>query len=418
MGSHELPHRQEKDQEQGKTSFEISQKLLEQNPLIQTVTKIIADGVEKRASDILFEPLENGLQIRYRIDGIIYRHLLLPKALQDSVISRIKVMSGLDISEHRLPQDGRFKINFKDSDVDFRVSSIPSTMGERIALRVLDKTRVPLDINKLGFDSRTIYLFKRNLIKPFGMILVCGPTGCGKTTTLYSALKYINSIGKNIVTVEDPVEYQLYGMNQVAVNEDIGLTFANALRSILRQDPNIILVGEIRDFETADIAVKSALTGHILLSTLHTTTASGAIVRLINMGVEPFLIASSCLLIVSQVLLRILCPQCKESYRPAKAILEELSSYNLTPQEDIMLYNKKGCSECSNTGFKGRIAIAESIEITPIIKDLISAGASENQIRDAAIKEGMSSLRENGFHLLLEGITTMEEVLRVTSSLV
>lgn len=418
MGSHELPHRQEKDEDKGKTSFEISQKLLEQNPLIQTVTKIIADGVEKRASDILFEPLENGLQIRYRIDGIIYRHLLLPKTLQDNVISRIKVMSGLDISEHRLPQDGRFKINFKDADVDFRVSSIPSTMGERIALRVLDKTRVPLDINKLGFDSRTIYLFKRNLIKPFGMVLVCGPTGCGKTTTLYSALKYINSIGKNIVTVEDPVEYQLYGMNQVAVNEDIGLTFANALRSILRQDPNIILVGEIRDFETADIAVKSALTGHILLSTLHTTTASGAIVRLINMGVEPFLIASSCLLIVSQVLLRILCPQCKESYRPAKAILEELSSYNLNLKEDILLYNKKGCSECSNTGFKGRMAIAESIEITPIIKDLISVGASQNQIRDAAIKEGMSSLRENGFHLLLEGISTMEEVLRVTSPLV
>lgn len=395
--------------------LKISQKLSEQDPLVQTVTKVIADGVEQRASDILFEPLDNELQIRYRVDGILYRSLLLPKTMQDGMISRIKVVSGLDISEHRLPQDGRFKMSFKEKEVDFRVSVVPSSLGEKIVLRVLDKSKVTLDIDKLGFDSRTVELFKRNLTKPFGMTLVCGPTGSGKTTTLYSALKYIDSIETNIVTVEEPVEYQLYGINQVAVNEDIGLTFAGSLRSILRQDPDIILVGEIRDFETADIAVKAALTGHLLLSTLHTTSAPASIIRLANMGVEPFLIASSCLLIVSQVLVRTLCPQCKESYHPPKAVLEELSHYKLPTSKDILLYKQNGCVSCSNTGFKGRIALAESLEINSIIKDLITASASEKEIRDAAAKDGMVTLRENGFRLVQEGITSIEELLRVTS---
>jgi len=415
MDGHRKPEPQDEERVKEGTSFEISQKLLAHDPLIRTVTKIITDGIEQRASDILFEPLETELQVRYRIDGILYRHLLLPRSFRDSVITRVKVISGLDISEHRLPQDGRFKISFRDSEIDFRVSVIPSSLGEKIALRVLDKSRVALDIDKLGFDARTIELFKKNLAKPFGMILVCGPTGSGKTTTLYSALKYIDSIEKNIVTVEDPVEYQLYGINQLGVYEDIGLTFAHALRSILRQDPNIILVGEIRDFETADIAVKSALTGHLLLTTLHTTSATGAIVRLINMGIEPFLIASSCLLIVSQVLLRILCPQCKEAYHPAKAILEELKSYNLAVNEDAVFYNKKGCVDCNNTGFKGRMAIAESMEINSTIKDLISLHAPEGELRAATIKTGMAALRENGFHLVLGGFTSIEEVLRVTS---
>ena len=415
MDKDAAPLPQDRDQTEKEASFEVSHRALEDDPLVRVVHKMIADGIEQRASDILIEPLEEELQIRYRIDGLLYKTLSLPKAFQDSVISRVKVLSGLDISEHRLPQDGRFKMYLRESEVDFRVSVIPCSLGEKIALRLLDKSKVNLDINKLGFDARTVELFKRNLIKPFGMILVCGPTGSGKSTTLYSALKYIDTIGRNIVTVEDPVEYQLYGINQVAVYEDIGLTFASTLRAILRQDPNIILVGEIRDFETADIAVKAALTGHLLLSTLHTISAPGALVRLINMNIEPFLISSSCLLIVSQVLLRLLCPQCKEAYQPTETILEELKTHGLTIDKGVVFYNKKGCSACSNTGFKGRIAVAESMEITSVLKDLIIANASEKEIRQAAIKEGMATLKENGFRLIQAGLTGIDEVLRVTS---
>lgn len=405
------------DAKQTKESMgqQASKELLEQDALVQTVNKIINDAVQQRASDILIEPLDEESQVRYRIDGILYRALLLPKTFHDSVITRLKVISGLDISEHRLPQEGRFKMNVKDSEIDFRVSVMPSYLGEKIVLRVLDKTKVTLDIDRLGFDERTVKLLKKNLREPFGMILVCGPTGSGKTTTLYSALKYIDSIEKNILTVEDPVEYQLFGINQVTVYEDIGLTFAAVLRSFLRQDPNVILVGEMRDFETADIAVKAALTGHLLLSTLHTISAVASLVRLQNMGIEPFLIASSCLLIVSQVLVRKLCPQCKEGYHPAKAILEELKSQALPADQDILLYQKKGCSACNNTGYQGRIALCESLEVNSTIKDLIIAGAVEKEVRDAAVKDGMVTLRENGFSLLKEGVTTVEEVLRVTS---
>ncbi len=406
---------QSESQAKENAAKEISKEALAQDPVVRAVTKIITDGAEQRASDILIEPLESELQIRYRIDGILYKALALPKTFQDSVISRVKVMSGLDISEHRLPQDGRFKMIFREQEVDFRVSVIPSSLGEKIALRILDKSRVALDINKLGFDPRTLELLRRNLAKPFGMILVCGPTGSGKTTTLYSALKHVDSIETNIVTVEDPVEFQLYGINQVAVIEDIGLTFAATLRSILRQDPDIILVGEIRDFETADIAVKSALTGHLILSTLHTTSASGSIIRLVNMGIEPFLIASSCLLIVSQVLARTLCSSCKTAYQPTKPVIEEFKSYGIKIDEKTSLYNSKGCPACSNTGYKGRAGIAETIEITPALKDLIAAAASEQQIRDTATKEGMATLRQNGFSLVKDGITSMDEVLRVTS---
>ena len=410
-----MPKPQDEDNIKKEVSFEVSEKLFEQIPLVQIVDKVVNDAVERRASDILFEPLDTDLQIRFRIDGIIYRYIKLAKTYHDPVISRIKVLSGLDISEHRLPQDGRFKMGFGKSEVDFRVSVIPSNLGEKIVLRVLDKSAIALDIDKLGFDLRTLELLKRNLHQPFGMILVCGPTGSGKTTTLYSALKYIDSIEKNIVTIEDPVEYQLFGINQVVVSEDIGLTFASALRSILRQDPDIVLVGEIRDFETADISVKAALTGHLLLTTLHTTSASSSLVRLANMGLESFLIASSCLLIVSQVLARRLCPECKESYYPPKEILEEIKSSHLPVDGNIMLYRKSGCSACNYTGFKGRVVFAESLEMTQTIKDLIIARASEKEIRDAGIKEGLSTIRENGFLLVKEGITSIEEVLRVTS---
>lgn len=397
------------------TSAEDSSRVVEQSPVVQAVNKILSEGVEQGSSDILIEPLENELQVRYRLDGILRKMHAMPKSFQDGIISRVKVMSGLDISEHRLPQDGRLKINCKGIEVDLRVSVLPSSLGEKIVLRVLDKSKTILDIDKLGFDASTLELLKINLVKPVGMILVCGATGSGKTTTLYSAVKYIDSIEKNIVTVEDPVEYQLYGINQVAVSEDIGLNFSAALRSILRQDPDIVLVGEIRDFEAADIAIKASLTGHLLLSTLHTISASGSIVRLVNMGIEPFLIASSCLLVVAQVLVRVLCPKCKEPYHPTKDIIEEFKSYNIDLHEESLLYKKKGCNACNNTGYKGRMVVAESLEINATIRDLIVARASEQEIRAAAYKEGMVSLSENGFRRVVEGLTTIDEVLRVTS---
>ncbi|MFH1457845.1 MAG: GspE/PulE family protein [Candidatus Omnitrophota bacterium] len=401
---------------QERIGFEISKKLLEQDPLVRTVAEIISDGISKRASDILIEPLQDQLQVRYRIDGVLYKNLSLDKTLHEGVISRIKVMSGLDISEHRLPQDGRFKMVFSEKEVDTRVSVIPTHLGEKIALRVLDKETIILDIAKLGLDTRSLELFKRNLHKPYGMILVCGPTGSGKTTTLYAALKYIDSIERNIVTVEDPIEYQISGINQVSVREDIGLTFASSLRSILRQDPNIILVGEIRDSETADIAVKAALTGHLILSTLHTTSATASIIRLVNMGVEPFLIASSCLLMASQVLVRALCHQCKESYHPPEMFLNELKNLNIEVPNDLVLYRPKGCSFCSQTGFKGRVAIMESLEITNNITELIIKGASEKDFKERAKGEGLRTLRENGLGIVLNGKTSFEEILRVSTS--
>lgn len=413
MESNIPPQSQKEDSPKAQANISLSS--LEQSPVVRTVNKILSDGIEAGSSDILIEPQDNELQVRLRIDGILHKTHSIPKALQEGVVSRLKVMSGLDISEHRLPQDGRLKTNFKGQEVDLRVSVLPATLGEKIVLRVLDKSRTVLDIEKLGFDSRTLELLKINLVKPVGMILVCGATGSGKTTTLYSALRYIDSIEKNIVTVEDPVEYQLYGINQVAVSEDIGLTFASALRSILRQDPDVVLVGEIRDFDAADIAIKASLTGHLLLSTLHTISASGAIVRLVNMGIEPFLIASSCLLVVAQVLARVLCPKCKEAYSPSKEVIEEFKSYNIVVDEKTRLYRKKGCSNCNNSGFKGRVVVAESLEIDAAIRDLIIANASEQEIRAAASKEGMNSISENGFRLVVGGLTTIDEVLRVTS---
>lgn len=407
---------QEESKAKEKISFEISKKLIEQDPLVRKVTEVISDGISRRASDILIEPLQDQLQIRYRIDGVLYKNLTLNKALHEGVIGRIKVMAGLDISEHRLPQDGRFKMVFPEKEVDMRVSVIPTHLGEKVALRILDKETIILDIHKLGLDQHSLDLFKRNLAKPYGMILVCGPTGSGKTTTLYSALKYIDSLEKNIVTVEDPIEYQINGINQVAVREDIGLTFANTLRSILRQDPNIILVGEIRDFETGDIAVKAALTGHLILSTLHTTSSTASVIRLVNMGVEPFLIASSCLLIASQVLVRTLCPQCKEGYHSTGAFLDELKVHHIKVNEGTLLYRQKGCSFCNNTGFKGRIAVMEVLEITNTIAELIIKGAPEKEFKDAARKEGMLTLRENGLELVVKGVTTVEEILRASAS--
>ena len=380
----------------------------------KTVSYILIEAIKRRASDIFIEPLEDKLQIRLRIDGLLATFRSFPLAFHSSVISRLKVISNLDISEHRLPQDGRFKLKLPDRDVDFRLSIMPSRLGEKAVSRVLDKSGLILDINKLGLDNRSLDLLNKNLLLPYGIILVCGPTGCGKTTTLYACLKHIDSIEKNIITVEDPIEYQLHGINQVEANEEIGFTFASVLRSILRQDPNIILVGEIRDSETAEIAMRAALTGHLVLSTLHTTTATGALTRLVNMGIEPFLISSSCLLVASQVLMRLLCSKCKEEYSLPHAVLDEIKKYGISLGESPIAYRAKGCTICNNTGYFGRIAAMEVLVLTPAIKELIERNAPEIEIRKKACEEGMSTLRQNVLQMVLKGITSIEEVARLT----
>lgn len=389
-------------------------KLTQEAPVIKLTNLLLADAVRARASDVLVEPLENELRVRYRVDGMLQEAPKRPsKALHNAVVSRLKVMSDLDIAEKRLPQDGRFKVKITGREIDFRISVLPSSKGEKVALRILDKSQAMLDVQKLGFDDQSLGLIKKNAAKPHGMILMSGPTGCGKTTTLYSILTYINSPEKNVVTVEDPVEYVLEGINQVTARPDIGLTFAAALRSILRQDPNIIMIGEIRDPETVDIAIKAALTGHLVLSTLHTTTATGSIVRILNMGVEPFLITSSLLLVGSQRLVRKICASCKEEYKPHDEVVDALKSRAV--RHGAIFYRGKGCNECLGTGYRGRVAISEMLDLTPKIKGLILEGAQEHRIREEARKQGMRTLRENGIQSILDGVTTLDEVLRVTS---
>lgn len=383
-------------------------------PVIKITNMIFEEAVKKKASDILIEPLEDKLRVRFRLDGILHEQAAPPKSMHLSILSRIKVMSELNITEHRLPQDGRFKANVQGRDVDFRVSILPSSLGEKAAVRILDKTVNILNIDKAGFSKDTLEKLKKVSFFPHGMILVCGPTGSGKTTTLYSVLKLVDRPEKNIVTVEDPVEYQLEGINQVTVRVDIGLTFASALRSILRQDPNVIMIGEIRDFDTVDIAIKSALTGHLVLSTLHTTTASGAIVRLINMGVEPFLITSSLICIVAQRLVRKICSFCKEKYTFKQEVLDKLK-LNICKGNKVEFFKGKGCPYCFNTGYSGRLGIAEVLISTPKIRELILSHGQEYIIKQLARSEGMKTLRESGMEAVLGGLTTIEEVLRVTA---
>ncbi len=385
-------------------------RLTQEAPVIKITNLLLAEAVKMKASDILIEPLENGLRVRYRIDGMLKEgSKRLPKRLHSALISRLKVMSDLNIAERRLPQDGRFKVKIQNREIDFRVSILPSNIGEKAALRILDKSQAMLNLDTLGFQDKPLKDIKAVAKKPHGMILICGPTGCGKTTTLYSILKYIDSPEKNIITVEDPVEYQLPGINQVMVRHDIGLVFANALRSILRQDPDIIMIGEIRDFETIDIAIKAALTGHLVLSTLHTTTASGSIVRLVNMGVEPFLITSSILLVGAQRLVRKICPACKEAYELKRDLTEKLKL-----KGKIKAFRGAGCKTCQNTGYKGRVGLIETLLLTTPIRNLILERAQEHILMEAARKEGMKTLRENGLEKVLAGITTLEEILRVT----
>ncbi|MDD5255780.1 MAG: ATPase, T2SS/T4P/T4SS family, partial [Candidatus Omnitrophica bacterium] len=382
-------------------------------PVVKITNLILEEAVKKKASDILVEPMDKTLRVRFRIDGVLQEQKAPSKGMHASIVSRIKVMSDLDIAEHRLPQDGRFKVKVKTREIDFRVSVLPSSLGEKVAIRILDKSQATLDIERLGFSSDVVEKLKKVAKLPHGMILICWPTGSGKTTTLYSLLKFVDHPDKNLVTVEDPVEYQLEGINQVTAKPDIGLTFASALRSILRQDPNIIMIGEIRDFETVDIAIKSALTGHLVLSTLHTTTASGAVARLINMGVEPYLINSALVCVVAQRLVRRVCPQCKEPYSVKKDIIASLK-LPLDTTKDMQFYRGKGCSRCFNIGYSGRVGICEVLVLTPEIRELILKQAQEHIIKKEARRQGMRTLREEGLAAALEGQTTLEEVLRVT----
>lgn len=349
-------------------------------PIIKLANKIIIDALKMRASDIHIEPYEKGVNVRYRIDGVLHNSLNLPLQIKSSLITRFKIMAHLDISERRLPQDGRIKLKISGKEVDFRVSTLPIIYGEKVVLRVLEKSSLQLDLTKLGFEEISLKFFSEALAKPYGMILVTGPTGSGKTTTLYSALMKLNKPGVNIMTVEDPVEYSFPGINQVQVKEDIGLTFASALRAFLRQDPDIIMVGEIRDFETAEIAVKAALTGHLVLSTLHTNDAASTITRLINMGIEPFLISSSLILIIAQRLVRKLCSHCKKEEKYSKENLIKIGfPEDLT--EQIKIYSPQGCPECNNTGYSGRIALYEVMPIKEEIKELILTGAPATEIK-------------------------------------
>jgi type IV pilus assembly protein PilB len=395
------------DQELGRISHEA--------PTIKITNVILEEGVKKKSSDILIEPQENRLRLRFRIDGVLHEQQSPPKSIHPLIVSRIKVMSDLNIAEHRLPQDGRFKAKIAGGEIDFRVSILPSSFGEKVAIRILDKNQATLDIDKLGFSQAGIEKLKKISQMPHGMILACGPTGSGKTTTLYSILKFVDSAEKNIVTVEDPVEYQLEGINQVSARPEIGLTFASALRAILRQDPNVIMIGEIRDYDTVDIAIKSALTGHLVLSTLHTTTSSGAIVRLINMGVEPYMISSSLLCVVAQRLLRKVCSYCKQAYPIDKEVIADLK-LDITGNKKAEFSKGKGCPRCFNTGYMGRIGIAEILLLSTEIRELILSRPQDYLIKQKACLQGMRTLRQEGLDAALKGLTTIEEVLRVTTA--
>jgi type IV pilus assembly protein PilB len=391
-------------------------RLTEQEPVVKLTNSILAEGVRRRSSDIFIEPEETSLRVRFRVDGLLQEGLLTTRTMHAGVVSRIKVMSDLDIAEHRIPQDGRFKIQVKGQFVDFRVSVLPTYFGEKVVMRILDKNQAVLDIEKLGFEPEPLTALKKASSHPHGMIVVCGPTGAGKTTTLYSVLKLIDKPEINLVTVEDPVEFQIEGVNQVAVRSELNLTFAAALRSILRQDPDVIMVGEIRDAETADVAIKAALTGHLVLSTLHATTAAGAITRLLNMGIEPFLITSSVLLAGSQRLVRRICTKCRESYEPPKELVKQMgfTAQHLKTVDKLLFYKGKGCDACHMKGYAGRAVLLEALTLSPTIKSMILKGAQEYELKRVGRQEGMKSLRENGNAKVLQGITTPEEVMRVT----
>ncbi len=381
-----------------------------ETPVIKLVNMVLLEGIRRKASDIFIEPWENFVRVRVRVDGLLEEVIRPQKSLGPAIVSRIKVMSELNIAEHRVPQDGRFKIKVNQKEIDMRVSILPSCFGEKVCLRILDTSNQSHDISKLGFTESEQQIIRDSAKKPHGMILVTGPTGSGKTTTLYSVLKYLDSPETNITTVEDPVEYQMVGINQVNVKEHVGLTFPAALRSILRQDPDVILIGEIRDAATLDIAVKAALTGHLVLSTLHTNDAPSSITRMANMGLEPFLIASTVLMISAQRLVRRLCPRCKHPVEVEPHFLEQMGIKN----KGTTFYKGKGCAQCRQSGYKGRTVITEILQMTPEIRSLVMAGESSEKIKMKAHELGLSTLRESALAKALAGETTLEEVLRVT----
>jgi type IV pilus assembly protein PilB len=389
----------------------------EEAPVVRLVNVVLMSAIQKGASDIHIEPYEKELRVRYRIDGILYNIMSPPLKYRDAISSRIKIMSKLDIAEKRLPQDGRIKIRFNENgaqkEIDFRVSVLPTLFGEKIVMRLLDKDKLMLDMTKLGFEKESLTKFEQAILRPWGMVLVTGPTGSGKTNTLYSSIAKVNTPETNIMTAEDPVEFNLVGINQVQVRENIGLNFAAALRSFLRQDPNIILVGEIRDFETAEIAVKAALTGHLVLSTLHTNDAPSTINRLMNMGIEPFLVASSVHLICAQRLVRRLCTKCKQPHpHPPPALVQ--AGFSQEDANTVTPMKGAGCDRCNNTGYKGRVGLYEVMEVAEELRELILVGASGLELRRKAVDEGMITLRQSGLRKVKEGVTTIEEVCRET----
>ncbi len=393
------------------------EKAAEEAPIIKLVNLILTDSVKRGASDIHIEPYELEMRVRFRVDGVLQTVMSPPLRLKDAITSRLKIMAKLDIAEKRLPQDGRIMIKYKQDgkkkELDFRVSTVPTLFGEKVVLRLLDKENLRLDMTKLGFEQESLKKFERNILKPYGMVLVTGPTGSGKTNTLYSSVARLNTVDTNIMTAEDPVEFQLAGINQVQMKEQIGLNFAAALRAFLRQDPNIILVGEIRDFETAEIAVKAALTGHLVLSTLHTNDAPSTISRLMNMGIEPFLVATSVNLICAQRLVRRICSNCKEELEvPEQALID--AGYTPEEMKTTKIYHGKGCTICNKGGYTGRTGLYEVMEINDEMRELILVGASALELKKKAIEQGMITLRRSGLIKVALGQTTMEEVLRET----
>jgi len=407
----------ELSQEEADMDLASLEKAAEEAPIIKLVNLILTDALKRGASDIHVEPYEKELRVRFRIDGVLQTVMSPPMKLKDAITSRIKIMSKLDISEKRLPQDGRIMIKYakdgKKKELDFRVSTVPTLFGEKIVLRLLDKENLRLDMTKLGFEQESLDKFTKAILRPYGMVLVTGPTGSGKTNTLYSSVARLNTVDTNIMTAEDPVEFQLPGINQVQMKDQIGLNFASALRAFLRQDPNIILVGEIRDFETAEIAVKAALTGHLVLSTLHTNDAPSTISRLMNMGIEPFLVATSVNLICAQRLVRRVCSQCKEAMTITPQALVD-AGYTPEESKSTTVYHGRGCGTCNNTGYKGRVGLYEVMEINDELKELILVGASALELKKKALEMGMVTLRRSGLIKIAGGMTTLEEVVRET----
>ncbi|MEK6569642.1 MAG: ATPase, T2SS/T4P/T4SS family, partial [candidate division NC10 bacterium] len=402
------------DRDQGEVNLAELYRATEDAPVIKLVNLVLTDAIKKGASDIHLEPYEKGFRIRFRVDGVLYEVMSPPPSLHAAVSSRVKIMARMDIAERRMPQDGRIKVKLGQRELDLRISTVPTLFGEKVVMRLLDRSSLELDMAKLGFELEALTAFQKAILAPYGMILVTGPTGSGKTTTLYSALARLNSAENNIMTAEDPVEYNLAGINQVQANPDIGLNFPALLRSFLRQDPDIIMVGEIRDYDTAEIAIKAALTGHLVLSTVHTNDAPSTVNRLISMGIPPYLVAASLHLVLAQRLVRRVCVECRQEVTVPAVALQDIG-FTEAEAKALICYRGKGCMACSDTGYRGRIALFEVMLLNEEIREAILRSASAIELRELGRKHGMITLRESGLQKIREGITTLDEVARVTS---